>query len=73
LARAEAATQPVAEQPERQDSAESFSPEQLAQASATLRQWVDVAQSVIDDVSKRLVDVTEVARIRGTQNDPTRR
>ncbi|MCO8123020.1 hypothetical protein NHH03_14825 [Stieleria sp. TO1_6] len=68
LARAEAAeqlpqgrmTQPVMEQP-------------LAQASATLMQWVHAAQSVFDEVNFRLSDVIEVARNRGTQHDATRR
>lgn len=68
LARAEAAEQLPAE-----DSTESFTPEQLAQAGAIVGQWVDVAQSVIDEVAIRLNDVTEVARNRGTQDDSNRR
>ncbi|WP_182865042.1 hypothetical protein [Stieleria mannarensis] len=68
LARAEAAEQLPAE-----GTAKPFTPEQLAQAGATLWQWVDVAQGVFDDLSDRLNDVTEVARNRGTQNDSKRR
>ncbi len=54
-------------------SAESVNDQQLAQATATVMQWVDAAQSVIDDVSNHLDDVIEVARNRGTQDDSTRR
>ena len=68
LARAEAAEQLPAE-----GMAKPFTPEQLAQADAMFWQWVDVAQSVFDDLSDRLNDVTEVARNRGTQDDLKRR
>ncbi|WP_149497301.1 hypothetical protein [Roseiconus lacunae] len=64
LARAEAAERSESESP-----AEAFSDEQLAQVGATLLQWVDVAQSVIDDMNDRIEDVAEVARSRGTQDD----
>ena len=68
LARAEAAEQLPAE-----GTAKPFTPEQLAQADAMFRQWVGVAQSVLDDLSDRLNDVTEVALHRGTQDDSNRR
>lgn len=68
LARAEAAEQLPAE-----GMANPFTPEQLAQADAMFRQWVDVAQGVIGDLSDRFKDVTEVARTRGTQDDSKRR
>ncbi|QDV43378.1 hypothetical protein Enr13x_32340 [Stieleria neptunia] len=68
LARAEAAEQLPAE-----GTAKPFTPEQLAQADAMFRQWVGVAQSVLDDLSDRLNDVTEVALHRGTQDDSERR
>ncbi|MCC9601641.1 hypothetical protein LOC67_13870 [Stieleria sp. JC731] len=64
LARAEAA-----EQPANEGAAEPFNDEQLAQVRATLLQWVDVAQSVIEDLNDRTSDVIEVARNRGTQDD----
>lgn len=68
LARAEAA-----EQLPEKGLAKPFTEQQLAQANAMFWQWVDVAQSVFDDVADHLDDVTEVARNRGTQDDSTRR
>ena len=68
LARAEAA-----EQLPEKGLAKPFTEPQLAQANAMFWQWVDVAQSVFDDVADHLDDVTEVARNRGTQDDSTRR
>ncbi|WP_146523539.1 hypothetical protein [Stieleria varia] len=47
--------------------------DQLAEATATVLQWVDAAQRVADSVGQRWQEITEVARNRGTQSQPTRR
>jgi hypothetical protein len=68
LARAEAA-----ERLRTESSEELVSKRQLARANAVLLQWVAVTQSVIDDLTHHLNDVTEVARNRGTQDESIRR
>lgn len=47
--------------------------DQLADATATLLQWVDAAQSYADTISQHWLTVTEVAHHSGTQDQPARR
>ncbi|MEO1617797.1 MAG: hypothetical protein AAFV88_18235 [Planctomycetota bacterium] len=73
IARADAAPRQQAELTDEKDSAESISAEQLATATALVRQWVDVTRDALEPFRTRLQDVTEVARNRGTQDDSSRR
>ncbi|KAA5540640.1 hypothetical protein FYK55_19795 [Roseiconus nitratireducens] len=68
LARAEAAERLP-------DDVEAASVDQrrLAEATATLLQWVDAGQGIVDQVSSRWSDVTRVARYHGGHGDTEQR
>ena len=68
LARAE-----VAEQEDSKDAVNDFDETELAQATAILMQWVEVAQEAVDGVTHRWSSVAEVARNRGAQNESQNR